>query len=319
MIPTRDRWQLLRRALRSVLSQENARVEAIVVDDASREPPDEETRSLLREATLLRQEPHAGVSAARNAGITRANAEWVAFLDHDDVWAPSKISTVIDAIKSAEAEFGYSSVIGVDDEMRPLWISEAPAPDDLFARLLRGNVVPGGGSGVVAKTQFVRGRGGFDERLSYTADWDLWLRLAQTARAAAVAAPLVAYSCHAAAWHVGGWGARPDLIHEELDRLARKHAALGVHIDRAAFDRYLARSLWWAGCRREAARAFISAGIRNRDLVALARGVGSFRSRRTAAWLRLFPRVAPPDPAWLAAYRRGSGPYRLGAPTRVKP
>jgi hypothetical protein len=44
------------------------------------------------------------------------------------------------------------------------------------------NVIPGGGSGVVADSTLVREAGGFDESLSNAEDWDLWIRLAQRAR-----------------------------------------------------------------------------------------------------------------------------------------
>src|SRR5204863_3502584 len=98
------------------------------------------------------------------------------------------------AIKTADADFGYSSVVGVDDEMRPLWFAEAPPPDEVLTSLLRGRVVPAGASNVVARMRITRECAGFDERLSHAADWDLWLRMAKTGTAAAVAVPLVAYA-----------------------------------------------------------------------------------------------------------------------------
>ena len=108
VIPTRDRWELLRRALRSALAQRDVGVEAIVVDDASDTEPDEETRSILERASVIRLDRHGGVAAARNAGIRLAGGEWTAFLDDDDVWAPAKVSTVIGAIQDGIADFGYS-------------------------------------------------------------------------------------------------------------------------------------------------------------------------------------------------------------------
>ena len=61
VIPTRDRWELLRRALRSALAQRDVGVEAIVVDDASDTEPDEETRSIFERASVIRLDRHGVV------------------------------------------------------------------------------------------------------------------------------------------------------------------------------------------------------------------------------------------------------------------
>src|SRR5688500_342442 len=91
VIPTRDRWNLLeRRALRSVLAQEDVRLEVVVVDDGSSEPapPSIERDERVR---VVRHETSRGVPAARNTGIGEATAAWTAFLDDDDLWAPRKL------------------------------------------------------------------------------------------------------------------------------------------------------------------------------------------------------------------------------------
>jgi len=92
VIPTRNRPNLVCRAVRSALSQTFRTIEVIVVVDG----PDEATAralhalddSRLRIDTLSRSQ---GVSAALNAGVDAARGRWIAFLDDDDEWLLSKL------------------------------------------------------------------------------------------------------------------------------------------------------------------------------------------------------------------------------------
>jgi glycosyltransferase involved in cell wall biosynthesis len=94
IIPTHDRAGVIARAVDSVLGQEGAELEVIVVDDgstddtrdvvASRYAGDERVSYVFQEQT--------GVAGARNAGLARARGDLVAFLDSDDVWRPGKLA-----------------------------------------------------------------------------------------------------------------------------------------------------------------------------------------------------------------------------------
>ena len=92
LIPTRNRPSLLRRALDSVLAQTFVDYEIVVVVDG----PDAETEELLRTEPDLRLRFHVnpaatGGGAARNEAIRQAGGQWIAFLDDDDVWMPTKL------------------------------------------------------------------------------------------------------------------------------------------------------------------------------------------------------------------------------------
>src|ERR1051325_6685298 len=93
VLATYNRAARLPRAIASVLAQEGARFELIVVDDASTDG----TRAYL--ATLsdpriraVHAEPNGGPSAARNLGLQAARAELVAFLDSDDAYRPGRLA-----------------------------------------------------------------------------------------------------------------------------------------------------------------------------------------------------------------------------------
>jgi glycosyltransferase involved in cell wall biosynthesis len=100
IIPTFNRAEFLDRALSSVVLQTYERFEILVVDDGSTDS----TMAVVEKwkmrlandrskKTILKyiQTKNRGVSAARNSGIGQASSEWIAFLDSDDEWLPTKL------------------------------------------------------------------------------------------------------------------------------------------------------------------------------------------------------------------------------------
>ncbi len=91
IVPVFNRSELLKRALDSVISQSLAPREVIVVDDGSTDDTAEVLRSDYSTHVRVISQPNAGVSRARNVGITASGSEWIAFLDSDDEWHPRKL------------------------------------------------------------------------------------------------------------------------------------------------------------------------------------------------------------------------------------
>lgn len=96
VIPTIDRPKLVLRAIDSVLRQTHRQIEVIVVVDG----PDPETVSAVREINdprlrLVVSPRRSTAAGARNAGADHATGEWIAFLDDDDEWLPSKLERQI--------------------------------------------------------------------------------------------------------------------------------------------------------------------------------------------------------------------------------
>ena len=96
VIPTLDRPKLLLRAIDSVLRQTYEKIEVIVVVDR----PDPDTISAVRAVNdprlqLIVNPQPSTAAGARNAGADHARGEWIAFLDDDDEWLPSKLERQI--------------------------------------------------------------------------------------------------------------------------------------------------------------------------------------------------------------------------------
>jgi len=80
--------------------------EVIVVDDGSTDESAEAIRSRYGSRVAIFRQENGGVSAARNRGICEAKGEWIAFLDSDDVWLPTKIERQLEALDAVGDRFG---------------------------------------------------------------------------------------------------------------------------------------------------------------------------------------------------------------------
>ena len=103
VIPTRNRPELLTRAVRSVLAQTVTDVEVVVVADG----PDEATPKALAEigdprVRLVALPVKGGAPNARNTGVREARAAWTALLDDDDEWLPHKLAVQLELAATAD-------------------------------------------------------------------------------------------------------------------------------------------------------------------------------------------------------------------------
>jgi glycosyltransferase involved in cell wall biosynthesis len=96
VMPVYNRASIVERAIRSVLGQDFADFELIVVDDGSTDDTPSVVRS-IKDSRLnyIRMPANAGGNAARNRGIKAAKAPIIAFLDSDDTYLPNKLGFVV--------------------------------------------------------------------------------------------------------------------------------------------------------------------------------------------------------------------------------
>jgi glycosyltransferase involved in cell wall biosynthesis len=223
VIPTHNRRTLLSRALDSVIRQRDTALEVVVVDDGGTDGTAEAVRALDRDdVRVVRHEQSKGVSAARNAGLAETRTPWVAFLDDDDLWAPDKLSAQLARLAQVPgARWSCVGAVNVNSGLHVMRHVHPPASGNVAELMLRQQAVPAGGSGVVVETALARAIGGFDERLSIAADWDLYLRLGLCCPMAAVDRPLVAYYVHMDSMYYN-----PEELLRELRYMERKHEDL---------------------------------------------------------------------------------------------
>ncbi len=179
IITTYNRPQYLKQAIESILAQTYRDFEIIVVDDGS--PMD--IRPILApygaQVRYFRQK-NRGIAAARNTGLSYAAGDYIAMLDDDDAWLPDRLATQVPILDGNPAlGFVSAEVLVMDAEGKVYSHYRKPKGwNDTFGELYEGNYihVPT----VLLRKSHLLTLGGFDEGLSSTDDYDMWLRLAKT-------------------------------------------------------------------------------------------------------------------------------------------
>ena len=177
IIPTYNRCDLLKRAINSVIKQTITPKEIIIVDNGSTDQTYQMVSSLFPEINYF-IEKKRGVSAARNKGILESKSKWIAFLDSDDAWKPTKL----------EKQMEYS--VFNQDKYRIIHTDETWYRNKKFLNQLKKHKKSGGNifknslqlccispSSVVLKKQIFDDYGLFDENLEVCEDYDMWIRI----------------------------------------------------------------------------------------------------------------------------------------------
>jgi GT2 family glycosyltransferase len=204
---TRNRPQALRAALLSIKAQSFAAFESIVVDDGS----DAETLTaydslwseLDNRFRLMKDPapggPGTGPAAARNRGVRLARGEFVAFLDDDDVWTnPDHLAVGIESLRRTGADYYFANMVGIrrGQVVIPDWfpdspeltagptVWERPAVHEVgrsaLLKMMRHHLVHPDTS--VIRRALLQETGGFLERVRFSEDYNLMMRLADRAR-----------------------------------------------------------------------------------------------------------------------------------------
>ena len=186
IIPTYNRRAMLPEAIDSVLAQSIESFELIVIDDGSTDGTSEYLARPVGRASLpaapvrtiwVERIDHRGPAAARNRGAAMARAPLIAFLDSDDLWAPTKLERQL-AFMSANPGCAIS-------QTGEIWIRNGRRVNpgmrhrkragDIFIDSLRTCLISM--SAAMIRTDLFRALGGFDEIMDAAEDYDLWLRI----------------------------------------------------------------------------------------------------------------------------------------------
>lgn len=242
VIPAYNAARFLPRCLSSVFAQTFKPAEVIVVDDGSNDDTAAVAAGLG--ATVLRR-PNGGVSAARNTGIRSAKGEWIALVDADDSWEPTKLERQVELIED-DTVVVYTGIRFWDD--KGVVQSENRAIDPTAAmKILRfANPIP---CTYIVRREPLMHEGGYREDLRACEDWEMLVRLQRLGKMKAVPDSLVNVYLHS-----DSLSADPSTMIEPLDRM--------MDTTLLADLRGLSR---WAWRRRIWAHQLCSAGLIARD------------------------------------------------------
>ena len=206
IIPTRNRVEMLMRAVKSVRQQSFSNLEIIVVDDSPENNLQEKCGEFLREhgVTCVYSGGNRGGAVARNLGLEKATGELVAFLDDDDWWVPSKLQKQFSLMQDSSAGLCYTGVnVFKSDNSKHRCIFHAPGFQDQYKSIMKKNFI-GTTSSIVTRKSILEKIGGFDTRLKALQDYDFYIRILKNWKVVWNTEPLTFYFDHSSSDKVSG-------------------------------------------------------------------------------------------------------------------
>ena len=293
VIPTRQRPELLRAAIRSVREQDYAGPLRIFVVFDGCEPDTALATDTGVPVTVIVNDRKPGLCGTRNTGILAGDGEWVAFLDDDDRWLPGKLSRQVERLaEDPDALFVSTSVrIEFGDDRNDRFAGQEVVTHE---QLLVSRMAMLHSSTFLIRREALLGRPGLVDETApegQNEDWDLLLRYSAVRPIAHLDVPLVAVRWGTSSLFAQAWRSKLDGALWALER----------HPDIATSPRGHARVLGQI--------AFAQAGV-GEHRAALATAVRALRIRRgePRAYLAVLAALGVPTRLILhLLHKRGRG------------
>jgi glycosyltransferase involved in cell wall biosynthesis len=257
MIPTYNRTAYLERTLRSVLCQDPGleEMQIEVVDDASTmDDPESLVHQICGDrVSFVRQPRNVGGVANWNTCIERSLGKWVHILHSDDVVFPGFYARLKGALEARE-DIGaaFCRHAGIDENDRWLWTSALETP---VAGVLDGFIEKIGVSqrincpSIVVRRAVYEALGGFRPELSFTPDWEMWIRIAAHYPIWYEPATLAGFRFHSGSWTAANVKSGLTIIDSQrCIEIVRPHLppARAEIISRKARELASLQALWFA-------------------------------------------------------------------------
>lgn len=196
IIPTKNRFAMVSRAIKSVQGQTHKNLEILVINDASTDNTADLLETMRTRDARLRIFNNAeslGGAGARNIGLKYACGDYIAFLDDDDEWLPQKTAAQLKFLMQNPTIQIVSCwhLLKIGDQLQKI---EKPTRVT-FSDLLWENFL-GSFSFCLISRQALKTIGLLDETLPSAQDWDYWLRAAQNCKTHIIERFLVIYHRH---------------------------------------------------------------------------------------------------------------------------
>ncbi len=185
----------INQALDSLVNQTYKNIEIIVVNDGSKQYSEKIT-PYLNKIKYIEKE-NGGTASALNVGIQHSTGEYICWLSSDDIFYHEKTEVQLAFMKNKNAMFSYTNWCRINDKGQIISQALGNAPKDRleFIKHMSIGCIINGCSVMIKKSVFQQ-IGVFDEKLPYTHDYDLWLRIIQKFDAHYVSQPLLLYRVH---------------------------------------------------------------------------------------------------------------------------
>jgi len=209
-IPTFNRAEMLREVIMSVLTQTFQDFELIISDNASQDQTQEVIASIKDDRIhYIRNETNIGMVQNFNQCLARARGSYITIFHDDDLMLPDNLRLKVLALDKNSGVGLVHSKFGFIDQHGKLLKANTnfgkpvfqdriePGRKFLIKTLMSGNTV--NAPSVMIRRECYQRLGGFDERLTLTADAEYWMRLSLYSDILFLARPLVQSRSHAGA------------------------------------------------------------------------------------------------------------------------
>lgn len=121
IMPSYNTGKFIRATIESVLAQTYSNWELILVDDCSTDDTDDIVKAYLSDQRIryIKNETNSGAAVSRNRALREAKGKWIAFLDSDDLWEPTKLEKQIAFMENHDYHFSYTNYIEIDEKSIP--------------------------------------------------------------------------------------------------------------------------------------------------------------------------------------------------------
>ncbi|MDE5463891.1 glycosyltransferase family 2 protein [Bradyrhizobium sp. CSS354] len=249
IVPAFNAASTIRETVKSALNQTYRNIEVLIVDDGSSDDTKAIAAELIQSDARVRyiHKQNGGVASARNRGIAEAKGDFVATLDADDLWYPTKLARQMErfALGGPNTALVYAWCCWIDSAGN---VTGSAPPTrlegNIVAEMCLGNVVISGSNALIRRNVIIA-VGGFDESLRSRGgqgceDWKLYMQVAERYEIAMVPEYLI------------GYRVQPGSMSDDFEQMMRSrrlveteftssHPELAVHF--AHGEAILARSL----------------------------------------------------------------------------
>ncbi len=186
IVRTKDRPKLLETALGSIFAQTYRPIEVVLVNDGGCELDLEDIKTILGDIALnyIKLEKNMGRAHAGNTGIKKASGDYIGFLDDDDEYYSSHVSTLVSAATQCDYMIVYSDALKIKKRFNAITSSIEEYESGVFSSydfsyidLISENYIPL--TTLLFKKNILLEVNGFDEDFELYEDWDLLLRIGE--------------------------------------------------------------------------------------------------------------------------------------------
>lgn len=203
IIPCFNAQEYIEETLLSVLNQSYPKLEIIIVDDCSTDNTTKIINSYIKKDSRIKlytmKKNFGGPAGPRNYGLKKSSGNYIAFIDSDDIWHPSKIEIQVKMLIKENFQFCSTEVLSFKSKFKHNWFNEIDINQEFLVKSLKNLLIKNyiiSGSSVLVKKNILKNIY-FNESNEYKAveDYHFWLQIHEVNNISSIhlSCPLVFY------------------------------------------------------------------------------------------------------------------------------